>query len=46
MNLIRTEEGLNGFYKGITPKVFSVVPSSAISWSTYEILKSFLFKLE
>jgi len=44
--LIKVEEGFKGFYKGVLPKIFSTVPSSAISWSTYEILKKLLLNLE
>ncbi len=36
------EEGLKGFFKGTLPKIASSVPSSAISWGSYELIKRFI----
>lgn len=36
------KEGLNGFYKGVIPRMFLVAPGVAISWGTYEVFKSLL----
>lgn len=33
------EEGIRGFYKGVIPRIASVAPSAAVSWSTYELFK-------
>ena len=35
-------EGLTAFSKGIFPRMFINVPSTALSWGTYEIVKTFL----
>ncbi len=40
--MIFKEEGLRGFFKGGLPRVLSQAPSSAISWSAYEMLKKML----
>jgi hypothetical protein len=44
IKIIINEEGFRGFFKGTIPKIISTVPSSAISWSVYEILKKYLLK--
>ena len=44
IKIINNEEGFRGFFKGTIPKIISTVPSSAISWSVYEILKKYLLK--
>ena len=41
-NIVLKEEGLKGFFKGTVPKIACTVPSSAISWSCYEIIKRFI----
>ena len=46
IKIIINEEGYRGFVKGTIPKIMSTVPSSAISWSAYEILKKYLIKKE
>jgi len=33
------EEGMRGFYKGMWPRMVSLAPASAISWTAYETLK-------
>jgi solute carrier family 25 (mitochondrial iron transporter), member 28/37 len=46
-NTIKTiikEEGYRGFVKGTFAKIVQTVPSSAVSWSVYEILKRYLLK--
>ena len=35
-------EGLMAFSKGILPRMSINVPSTALSWGTYELIKSFL----
>jgi Mitochondrial carrier protein. len=40
--IIFQEEGVRGFYKGVVPRIMSQAPSSAISWSAYEMLKRLL----
>jgi solute carrier family 25 iron transporter 28/37 len=37
--LLRQREGLNGFFKGVRPRILSTMPSTAISWSAYEACK-------
>jgi hypothetical protein len=39
MAQILQEEGLMGFYKGALPRVFSIAPSAAVSWTAYDLLK-------
>lgn len=41
-SLIIKEEGFKGFFKGALPRVISQAPSSAISWSAYEMIKKML----
>ena len=41
---ILTEEGIKGFRKGVLPRIISTAPSSAVSWSVYEIIKRSLIK--
>jgi len=33
------EEGMRGFYKGMWPRMITLAPASAISWTAYETLK-------
>lgn len=35
---IRRKEGFKGYYKGLTANLFKVVPSTAVSWVTYEFI--------
>ncbi len=45
MSTIRTilrEEGAKGFVKGVFPRVIAQAPASAISWTTYEMMKKLL----
>ena len=39
---IYTSEGISAFRKGIYPRMTINVPSTALSWGTYEIVKGFL----
>lgn len=38
-------EGFFGAYKGLTANLFKVIPSMAVSWWSYEIIKDYLLKL-
>ncbi|AET39972.1 uncharacterized protein Ecym_5203 [Eremothecium cymbalariae DBVPG len=38
--------GWKGFWRGLKPRVVSNMPATAISWTTYEFAKHFLFKFE
>ena len=38
------EEGMRGFVKGCVPRVLTHAPSSAVSWTAYEMIKEFLQK--
>ena len=45
MSTIRTilrEEGPKGFVKGVFPRIIAQAPASAISWTTYEMMKKLL----
>lgn len=35
--------GWNGFWRGLKPRVVSNIPAAAISWTSYEFAKHFLF---
>ena len=39
---ILREEGVKGFVKGVVPRIFAQAPASAISWTTYEMMKKLL----
>jgi len=39
---ILREEGFRGFVKGVVPRIFAQAPASAISWTTYEMMKKLL----
>jgi solute carrier family 25 (mitochondrial iron transporter), member 28/37 len=39
---IYTREGLSAFSKGVGPRMCINVPSTALSWGTYELIKNFL----
>lgn len=42
IGIIWKQEGIRGFYKGLVPRAVTQSLSSAVSWSTYEMLKSIL----
>jgi len=42
---VYTTEGITGFYRGMLPRLLTQAPSVAISWATYEEVKSILFKV-
>ena len=44
VTMIMKEEGIRGFAKGVLPRIISTAPSSAVSWSVYEIIKRSLIK--
>lgn len=39
---ILENEGILGFYKGLAPRMMIFLPGAAISWSSYEYIKSLL----
>ncbi len=41
---ILREEGPKGFVKGVLPRILTHAPSSAVSWTAYEMVKKFLNK--
>jgi len=43
---IAQSEGIRGFFKGLTPKTVTQSLSTAISWTSYEIIKGFLIDNE
>lgn len=42
MRLIYKTEGMWAFTKGVGPRMCINVPSTALSWGTYELIKTFL----
>lgn len=40
--IIMKNEGIKGFYKGFTPRAATQAMSTAIAWSTYEMMKVLL----
>jgi len=42
--MIYAEGGIRGLYKGALPRVITTAPASAISWTTYELMKGWLSK--
>jgi len=36
------EEGFKGFFRGLGSRMLILAPSSAISWASYETIKSYL----
>jgi len=42
---ILREEGLKGLYKGLTPNLLKVIPATAISFTTFEMMCSYLSNL-
>ena len=43
---IAAEEGIKGFTRGIVPRLLFHAPAAAISWTSYEFMKSLLMKPE
>ena len=43
LRTIFQQEGVRGFYKGMTPNLIKVAPSMAIAFVTYEFSKAILF---
>ena len=41
-SVIFREEGVPGFFRGLPPRLFSVVPSSSITFAAYEVFKRLL----
>ena len=41
---IYAKEGITAFAKGVFPRICINVPSTALSWGSYEFVKSFLNK--
>jgi len=39
---ISKEEGLAGFFRGLSPRILSHTPAVAISWTSYEMIKQYL----
>lgn len=44
VRLIWQQDGARGFFKGIAPRAATQSLSSAVSWSTYEAMKSLLMR--
>ena len=44
VNHIYKSEGLSAFGRGVGPRMALNVPSTALSWGTYEMVKGFLTK--
>ena len=42
IQLIYQKEGAKAFVKGIAPRMCINIPSTALSWGTYELIKGFL----
>lgn len=42
VNIIKERYGARGFFRGFKPRVLTVMPSAAISWSVYEYFKWFI----
>ena len=42
VKLIIQEDGFKAFYRGVIPRMLFVLPGAAVSWSTYEYIKSLL----
>lgn len=45
MRMVLLEDGARGLLRGIVPRVLFHVPAAAISWTTYESVKSVLLKI-
>lgn len=46
LSQIRAQDGTAGLFRGIGPRLLVHTPSVAISWTTYEIVKEILTKIE
>ena len=44
VQVLYQQHGLSAFTKGIMPRMMINVPSTALSWGTYEVVKGFLTK--
>ena len=42
VRLILKEEGIMAFYRGLIPRMMFVLPGAAVSWTTYEYIKTLL----
>jgi solute carrier family 25 phosphate transporter 23/24/25/41 len=42
--IVKTE-GFKGLYKGLTTNLFKVVPSMAVSWLTYDVMKEWMMSV-
>lgn len=42
IKIVYRQEGIYAFTKGLAPRMCINVPSTALSWGTYELIKSFL----
>jgi solute carrier family 25 phosphate transporter 23/24/25/41 len=38
---IMAQEGVKGFYKGLTPNLLKVAPSMAANWLSFELARDF-----
>jgi len=43
---IMVQEGVKGFYKGLTPNLLKVAPSMAANWLSFEMAKDFFMSLK
>jgi asparaginyl-tRNA synthetase len=43
-SLIMRRDGWKGFFRGLTPRIVTTMPSTAICWSAYEMAKAFFIK--
>ena len=39
---IKSQEGIEGLFRGVVPRVLVHAPSVAVSWTTYEVVKKLL----
>ncbi|KAH8592375.1 mitochondrial carrier domain-containing protein [Bisporella sp. PMI_857] len=44
VRLLHRREGLRGFFKGVRPRVITIMPSTAICWSAYEACKAYFIR--
>ena len=42
---IMRQEGVKGFYKGLTPNLLKVAPSMAANWLSFEMARDFFVSL-
>lgn len=45
ISTIGKQEGLKGFYKGLTPNLLKVAPSMAANWLSFELARDFFVSL-